>query len=338
MKGIMNSIKPLVLVSLLAATGITGCMTVAVKRDITRASSAGFVPEVDEPSIRGALTLASPEQADVQGRFTLSPDGKYIVFSARQEASSYAVCYLWKTPIAGGAPTKLTSGGEVHCTSPSFTADGKKIVYCAGGVIWKIRQDGAGGRTRLPGSGMGKDMSPNVSSKDKILFCSVRSSRVRSNTGYYRTQKTHFIWTCGVNGSDLTQMREGRHPMWSPDGSLIVFSHKSDIWSMKEDGTELMQLTNTPDFTEGIPSFSANGTRIIFTSNESEDRQTSKDFNIWTMNPDGSEKSQITELNSWDSWPIWGKNGIFFLSGRASRDSGHNIQKIWRIQQKAEAK
>jgi Tol biopolymer transport system component len=48
------------------------------------------------------------------------------------------------------------------------------------------------------------------------------------------------------------------------------------------------------------------------------------------MNRDGSNLTQITELDAWDSWPIWGENNIYFLSGRA-KNSKEFIQRIWKL-------
>ena len=46
------------------------------------------------------------------------------------------------------------------------------------------------------------------------------------------------------------------------------------------------------------------------------------------MKEDGSEKTQQTELQAWDSWPLWSSGGIYFLSGRAQK-KGESNQRIW---------
>jgi Tol biopolymer transport system component len=136
------------------------------------------------------------------------------------------------------------------------------------------------------------------------------------------------IWTCNLDGSDLTQIREGKYPKWSPDEKKIVFMYDGEIWTVNANGTDLTQITNTYNIFENLPSFSPDGKKIVYSSNEGTDGQPSWDINIWAMNLDGSQKTQLTELNSWDSWPIWGRNGVYFLSGRAQRP-GMNIKRIW---------
>jgi Tol biopolymer transport system component len=55
----------------------------------------------------------------------------------------------------------------------------------------------------------------------------------------------------------------------------------------------------------------------------------SSDVNIWHMRIDGTGKTQVTDLPSWDSWPRWGQDGIYFLSGRGK--GNNNTVSIWRI-------
>jgi len=68
----------------------------------------------------------------------------------------------------------------------------------------------------------------------------------------------------------------------------------------------------------------------VYVSNEDTSGKPMVDYNIWAMNADGSEKQQKTELAAWDSWPIWGKEGIYFLSARAQKQDEFN-QRIWKL-------
>lgn len=287
-----------------------------------RASSMGFTKEIDEPSARGQLTRVSPEQSNVKYRFCLSPDKKFIVFSGTQSGGSDNLIQLWKISSDGsGSPIKITSGGSSNKLSPSYTNDGNYIVYASQGQLWKVRKDGAGGKMKIPGSGTNQDLVPNVSVNNIIVFCSTQ--KTPNNIRY-------LIWTSNLNGGELTQLREGVYPQWSPDGSKIVFEHKNEIWLIDADGTNLMQLTNTLNINESLPSFSPDGHKIVYVSNEDDNGKPMIDYNIWTMNSDGSGKRQETELSSWDSWPLWSEDGIYFLSARAQTQN-ENIQRIWKL-------
>lgn len=308
----------------------TGCAT--TKMALQEAPKGGFVREVDEPSTRGMLQRVSPDEMFVHGRFCVSPTGESITFAGRSGRHRETI-QLWKIPLLGGSPVKITSGGEDDCESPSFTPDGEFIVYSSGGTMWRIQANGAGGRTKIPGSGMGIDFAPHVAFNGRIAFCSLQHA---TSQGYGSAAQMasikSFIWICNPNGSELTQLREGEYPFWSPDASRIVFSHQKDLWSIRADGTDLTQLTSTPHIEEGVPTYSDDGEYIVYASNEGKDGKPMRnDFNIWRMKADGTEKTQITELKSWDSWPIQIRKDVLFLSGRAATDMHGRLQRIWRL-------
>lgn len=290
----------IILVSLLM---LISCATITQTSE--KASKMGFTEEFDEPSARGQLSRISPEQSNVMYRFCLSPDNETIIFSGTQSGGTDNLIQLWKISSSGStSPTKITSGGSNHKLSPSFTKDGEHIVYSSEGQLWKVRKDGAGGKMKIPGSGTNQDFAPHVSLNNVVVFCSVHKSQNAKNK--------YLIWTSNLNGGELTQLREGIYPQWSPDG------------------TNLIQLTSTPEIIVVKPSFSTDGENIVYVSNEDSDGKPMMDYNIWTMNADGSEKQQQTELSAWDSWPVWGNEGIFFLSARAQKENEFN-QRIWKL-------
>jgi Tol biopolymer transport system component len=288
-----------------------------------KASAMGFTKELDEPSSRGQLSRISPEQKNVKYRFCLSPDEETIIFSGAESGSSKNLVQLWKITSSGSfSSQKITSGGSKDKVSPSFTKDGKFIFYSSEGQIRKVKQDGTGGIGQIPGSGTNLDFAPQVSSKNILAFCSVQRLQ--------NVKDKYLIWTSDIKGGGLTQIREGLYPQWSPDGTKIVFEHKEDIWLINADGSNHLQLTNTDKILEGKPSFSPDGESIVYVSNEDVNGKPMLDFNIWTMKIDASEKQQRTELSAWDSWPIWGKDGIYFLSARAQKQNELN-QRIWKL-------
>jgi Tol biopolymer transport system component len=275
----------------------------------------GYTKEFDEPGTRGALTRISQKDTEIRWRFALSPDNKTIVYSGKKVGSKEPF-QLYKIDVDGSAPVKLTTGGDLNAWEPCFSADGKEVIYRVRQGLWKINASRPGARMKISGSGMNSDFLPQISVDGKMVFVT------------WDTTKS-IIWTCGAEGSELTQMREGLAPTWSPDGKTIAFGYSNDLWMMGADGSTLTQLTNTVDVEEDLPCFSPDGTRIAYVSNEGKDSKPSQDANIWTIKIDGTEKSQITELGSWDSWPQWGSDGIYFLSGRAMGKKP--LTRIWRI-------
>ena len=68
---------------------------------------------------------------------------------------------------------------------------------------------------------------------------------------------------------------------------------------MDPDGSKLATLTNTAGTGAGIPSWSADGSKILYSSNATGDAE------IWVMEADGSNRTQVTFVPGFDSYPHW---------------------------------
>src|SRR5690349_4087319 len=73
----------------------------------------------------------------------------------------------------------------------------------------------------------------------------------------------------------------------SPDGRTIAFDLLGDIYTMPVTGGTPTRVAEGMPF-EMQPQFSPDGTKIAFTSDRGGGD------NIWIMNPDGSDKRQLT--------------------------------------------
>ncbi len=315
---------------------------------LTQAQASAYVPDVDEPSSRGLIQRVTPADLHVTWRFDVDPTQGRVVFSGYERNSS-PVPELWMISATGGPVRKVTSGSPEGAYSPSFTSDGNHIVFESGGSLWVIRSDGTGGRRKIPGSGVGIDVNPDVNKNNIVVFTSAEKQRYGSSSSsqsqqtptitqqrggrtYDQSDYRYVIWTTDFEGRNMTQLREGRYPRWSPDGSKIVFEHLGDIWMINADGTELTQLTWTNDVEEGLPSFTPDGKSIVYVSNATPRSGKTGDYQVWIMNIDGTNKTQITQLGGWNSWPQMTPSALYFLSGRANEPAApEKYQRLWRI-------
>jgi Tol biopolymer transport system component len=87
---------------------------------------------------------------------------------------------------------------------------------------------------------------------------------------------------------------------------------------MNADGTGKRRLT-TSQFTEVAPSFSPDGSQIVYESNEKGN------FDIWIMNADGTGKRRLTTNEQYEGSPAWGPEGKISFVFSASK----NVQEIW---------
>jgi Tol biopolymer transport system component len=189
---------------------------------------------------------------------------------------------------------------------PVFSPDGKKIAFVRTNsanraCISLMNTDGTG-QTFLTQNTVGDDSAP-VFSPDgrKIAFVSTREGNAEVYT----------MNTDGTGQINLTQHeKEDSAPVFSPDGSKIAFtSYRDDTYSvyiMNADGTGQTNLTKSPalekvflmnadgsnqkpltSFTSRTPSFSPDGSKIIFSGREHH-----YDF-IYVINTDGTDEKPL---------------------------------------------
>jgi Tol biopolymer transport system component len=127
-----------------------------------------------------------------------------------------------------------------------------------------------------------------------------------------------FLFSMNVDGSRMTQLVEGRgaYPRWSPDGNVLAFQadrsdegplDATDIYLVDLGTSEETNLTADPFSTDAWPSWSPDGERIAFASNRDGD------YEIYTMDRNGENVTQLTDNTFDDDVPAWSNSGRYIV-------------------------
>lgn len=97
-------------------------------------------------------------------------------------------------------------------------------------------------------------------------------------------------------------------PAWLPAGIIAFTStiggNKDAIYLVHTDGTGLVRLVDGPHSYNENPTWSPDGTRIVYFG---WDRGTCCE--VWAINADGSEQVQLTNPAIMSGWPVWSPDG-----------------------------
>ncbi|MEP6775356.1 MAG: hypothetical protein ABJA50_07145, partial [Chloroflexota bacterium] len=102
-----------------------------------------------------------------------------------------------------------------------------------------------------------------------------------------------------------TTLGKNYYPKWNSVGNRIAFVSDRDgnpeIYTMRPGGEEQFRLTNDPG-QDYWPAYSPDSSRIVFTSN----RIDPNNYELYTMNIDGTNQQRITIVTGVDDHAVWG--------------------------------
>lgn len=233
------------------------------------------------------------------------PFGSRIVYEYRQPKSSRKD--LWVMDLDGANRVALTKNNMLNL-SPSFSPDGKRVVYTS----YKRRNPDLYVMNLATGS-------------DDALSArqGTNSGGTFSPDGKYVAAALSFDGDSEIYLLDLKGELAGKltntpaidvQPTFSPDGSQLAFTSdrigNPNVFLMNRDGSDVHRLTVAGKYNSS-PAWSPTGEWIAYYSRD--------DGNIWLIKPDGSETKQVTFGEGSNEDPSWSPDGryVVFSSNRA---------------------
>ena len=264
------------------------------------------------------LVNLTPDSIVADGPPSWSPDGNRILFTSSMVSPPDGIptetdrgIYVMDADGRGRTQV-LALPSDVPANSPSWSPDGKRIVFASRSIV-TMDLDGSNRRavflsTSLFDISDWPSYSPDGS---KIAFAAS-----------FATIEGWQIFVVDTDGSDLTCLspKEVRDyaPAWSPDGARIAFFSERDsnleIYVMNADGSDTTRLTNNKT-DDGYPVWSPNSTKIAFISNRDGQRD------IYIMNADGSSVTRLTNNSISEASLSWSPDGTkIAFSGNSDSD------------------
>ncbi|MEX2375074.1 MAG: hypothetical protein WD942_05740 [Dehalococcoidia bacterium] len=249
----------------------------------------------------GATNLTPNDVFDVEARW--SPDGSRIAFSSSRDLVSMEIYVM----NADGTGVTQITHHPFEDRQPAWSPDGSQIAFLSNRDetptswldLYVMNADGTG-VTRLTDTPDGVEVDPAWSPDGtRIAFASARPAGTD-------------IFTINPDGTGETNLtnspRLDQSPSWSPDGSRIAYTNQRtghfEIEVMDANGSNVVALT-AAGVDSRTPAWSPDETKIAFIRKIS-----APDFDLWTMNADGSGQANITNtLDRQEFDPDWQPTG-----------------------------
>lgn len=293
---------------------LTACAKTALPVNVTESPPTQAPSPTESPGSTAQLPDSQIDIDSLSGRILFSAEGDIFVINADGAGRAKITDHPAEDFDAVWSPDGTQIAFRTH-------RDGDEEVY-------RMDADGSDQRNLSNAPNYG-DYSPAWSPNG--VWIAFMSNRAGNNN----------IWVIRPDGSDLRQVTDipgiSEYPTWAPDSSRIAFtctfgrrlstgSGDFEICVVNFDGTELVQLTDTPGSNK-YPAWSPDGTRLAFESDRDGwptlpdyeplgyDPGDFGDSEIYIMNIDGSGQTNLTNYpREGDTFPAWSRDGYLVFS------------------------
>jgi Tol biopolymer transport system component len=297
----------------------------SIKRGATPGRRRDRIAAVVVAAVFAAVGLAFAWQllptAERAGTAPTGPRGTVALFASDGGFQDFAALGL---ALPDGEPRPLID--EPNAVFPQWSPDGSALAYgVLEGDYLRLVVDVGGRRTVLLREGVHDfTWAPDGSS----LLAVVAADAVGEEGG----ERVVLVGLDASVGELPIEPGSWQSVSASPDGSRLVLTGnggtsergeqvRQGVYVVNVDGTGMREIFSEPETYAFWTRWSPDGSRIVFVRGPSFD-----DFDpasdVYSIRPDGSELTRLTDHPGFDGWPVWSPDGrwILFSSDRGASE------------------
>lgn len=239
------------------------------------------------------------------------------LFYTMYNKKSYSYHIYKKENVLSEAVQQLTSGENFNYEFPTYCKKSEKVYfvrskYYGDADIYSMSNLGGNAMTQVA-VGNQHQTTPYPSTDGlKVVYCQAGE-----------------IWVKNLETGENTLYGTGYMPVFSPDNKTILYSKKEGdidaLYTMDVNGSNVKKITGDNFRGIGYARFSPDGKKIIFNATTKD----KKDHDLYVIDIDGRNVTQLTMNTSMDAYPYWANDGyIYFHSDRGTTSNNYQI---WRF-------